>query len=212
LLKSYEQQMSYFNAVRGYERLWDKKKDVVAEPFIKYAGGKHQLLPELNKMIPSSFDRYFEPFVGAGALFFHLVSNERRFTAYISDAIAELITTYKVIRDNPKGLVELLQKYDKEYKAYPTPQTIEKFRRYISPSWKKTSTEYRALKDDVRKIYPKTQMCEFCTDAPSEELTCINPGKVSNRKKMIYDPKDWRWLCTKCYTRARRLLFTIQDC
>jgi DNA adenine methylase Dam len=168
-------------------------------PFIKYAGGKRQLLPKLNKMIPSSFNRYFEPFVGGGALFFHLASSDRKFTAYISDAIAELITTYKVVRDNPKGLVELLQTYDKEYKKYPSPQTIEKFRGYINPSWKKTPTEYRTLKNDVRKIYPKTWLCEFCKLIVPEELTCINPGK----KKNIHDPKNWRWLCTKCYTRWR---------
>jgi hypothetical protein len=50
-------------------------------PFVKWAGGKGQLLSELNKMIPSQFNRYFEPFLGGGALFFHLVSNGIKFNA-----------------------------------------------------------------------------------------------------------------------------------
>jgi DNA adenine methylase len=56
-----------------------------------------QLLPELDKMIPR-FNRYFEPFLGGGAMFFHLIQN-RRFTAYLSDTNKELITTYKVVKD-----------------------------------------------------------------------------------------------------------------
>jgi site-specific DNA-adenine methylase len=89
-------------------------------PFIKYVGGKRQLLSELDRLIPSHFNRYFEPFVGAGTMFFRLVSSgSGRFTAYLSDANAELITTWLVIRDNPKGLIELLQGYKNEYMKYP---------------------------------------------------------------------------------------------
>jgi hypothetical protein len=42
-------------------------------PFVKWVGGKGQLLSELNKMIPSQFNRYFEPFLGGGAMFFNLI-------------------------------------------------------------------------------------------------------------------------------------------
>ncbi len=45
---------------------------VAARPFIKWAGGKGQLLPELTQRLPRHFKRYHEPFVGGGALFFHL--------------------------------------------------------------------------------------------------------------------------------------------
>ena len=63
-------------------------------PFVKWAGGKGQLLSELNKMIPSQFNRYIEPFLGGGAMFFHLVSSGMKFNAYLSDTNTELITTY----------------------------------------------------------------------------------------------------------------------
>jgi hypothetical protein len=43
-------------------------------PFVKWAGGKSQILYELDSMVPSEFNRYHEPFVGGGAMFFHLVS------------------------------------------------------------------------------------------------------------------------------------------
>lgn len=46
-------------------------------PFVKWAGGKTQLLSELHRVIPSEFDRYFEPFLGGAALFFHLISNRK---------------------------------------------------------------------------------------------------------------------------------------
>jgi DNA adenine methylase len=88
-------------------------------PFVKWAGGKGQLLPELNKIIPSQFNRYFEPFLGGGAMFFHLVSGDMQFNAYFSDTNTELITAYSVIKDNPKGVIELLQKYEYEHKRYP---------------------------------------------------------------------------------------------
>jgi DNA adenine methylase len=88
-------------------------------PFVKWAGGKGQLLPELNKMIPSQFNTYFEPFLGGGAMFFHLVSRGIEFNnAYLSDTNVELITAYKAIKLNPKQVTELLQTYDIEYKKF----------------------------------------------------------------------------------------------
>ena len=54
-------------------------------PFIKWAGGKSQLLPELDKMIPSQFNRYFGPFLGGGAMDLHLMSRGMGFNACLSD-------------------------------------------------------------------------------------------------------------------------------
>ncbi len=65
------------------------------KPFLKWAGGKTQLIPHLLKYIPKEFNKYIEPFVGAGALFFHL--NHSR--SIISDLNEELIITYEVVRD-----------------------------------------------------------------------------------------------------------------
>ncbi len=84
-------------------------------PFIKWAGGKRQLLPELKKRLPSNFNNYYEVFLGGGALFFDLqVQN-----AFLNDINEELISVYKEIRDNPYKLMEELDKletlHNKEY-------------------------------------------------------------------------------------------------
>ena len=90
----------------------------LVHPFVKWAGGKRQLLSELGKLVPRQFNSYHEPFLGGGAMFYYLVASGRKFTAYLSDTNVELVTTYNAIRDNPKGVIELLRKYDYEYKAY----------------------------------------------------------------------------------------------
>jgi DNA adenine methylase len=48
------------------------------KPFLKWAGGKRQLLPRLYALAPLKFDRYIEPFLGGGAIFLHLISNKSR--------------------------------------------------------------------------------------------------------------------------------------
>ncbi len=69
-----------------------------AKPFIKWAGGKRQLLDELTKGLPY-FENYHEPFLGGGALFFRLESMNRIKKAYLSDLNAELINAYSVIKN-----------------------------------------------------------------------------------------------------------------
>lgn len=86
-------------------------------PFVKWAGGKTQLLKELNTMIPSKFNRYFEPFLGGGAMFFYLVScRNLRFSAHLSDINTNLIACYQTLKYDANGLAEALARYEKEYK------------------------------------------------------------------------------------------------
>lgn len=84
-----------------------------AKPFLKWAGGKGQLLPELTKRVPSTFNRYFEPFIGGGALFFCLEPKN----AYISDINSDLINAYQVVQTNVEALIRSLKKhyYCKDY-------------------------------------------------------------------------------------------------
>ena len=93
-----------------------KKKSIepVAKPFLKWAGGKTQLLPEIYKLFPKNFNRYHEPFVGGGAVFFGL--NPRLCT--LSDVNGDLINTYTTIRDDVEGLIEELRKHRAEEKYY----------------------------------------------------------------------------------------------
>lgn len=97
--------------------------DSVAKPFIKWVGGKTQLIEQLEALLPADFDEwkdvtYIEPFVGGGAMLFYMLrthSNIR--TAVINDINSDLITCYKVVRDNPSELVEALQAIQAEYFA-----------------------------------------------------------------------------------------------
>lgn len=84
-----------------------------ARPFLKWAGGKKQLLPELLARIPEHFERYFEPFIGGGALFFALQPQK----AVISDINPDLVNVYQVIQSNLGALIQDLKKhpYEKEY-------------------------------------------------------------------------------------------------
>jgi DNA adenine methylase len=81
---------------------------------LKWAGGKSQLLEQLRAHLPSSFNGYFEPFLGGAALFFSL-GNRR--PAFLSDINAELILCYRAIRDDVEGVIEALRAhtYEREH-------------------------------------------------------------------------------------------------
>lgn len=78
---------------------------IKSRPFLKWAGGKGKLLKDLGPMVPSFKGRYFEPFVGGGALFFHLAPRQ----ALISDINPELINAYQVVQGDVESLISSLQ-------------------------------------------------------------------------------------------------------
>lgn len=92
--------------------LVDKKREcLMAKPFVKWVGGKRQLMPEIVVRMPQDLvggsgfaGNYFEPFVGGGAVFFELESRGVR-RAELNDFNPELANLYRVVRDNPKGLL-----------------------------------------------------------------------------------------------------------
>ncbi len=94
---------------------------VAARPFVKWAGGKGQLLAELMRRLPRHFRRYHEPFVGGAALFFNLYNQGRlRQGAVLSDYNPELVLCYQVVRDDAEALIATLKRHeqhrlDREY-------------------------------------------------------------------------------------------------
>jgi len=82
-----------------------------ARPFVKWAGGKAQLLPPLLERLPDTIDTYYEPFMGGAALFFALASDPDRAPrrAVLNDWNTELVTTYEVVRDQLDDLVARLE-------------------------------------------------------------------------------------------------------
>lgn len=86
------------------------KKNKLVLPFVKWAGGKKQLLNEIEKHIPQQFSRYYEPFVGGGAVLFRLQPKR----AVINDSNEELSNLYTVIKEFPEELIENLRQHKNE--------------------------------------------------------------------------------------------------
>ena len=88
----------------------------MARPFLKWAGGKTQLLGEIKKRLPpcpkGGYD-YVEPFLGGGALFFHLQEKGMIKTALLNDTNPELVLCYRAVKDNVEDLIEQLKEYEK---------------------------------------------------------------------------------------------------
>ena len=104
-------------------KLFEDVERIISEkpkPFVKWVGGKRQLLKQfrlMNLYPPDKFDvrtgRYFEPFVGGGAVFFDLLPEK----GFLSDLNKELVTTYNVIKNDAEALIKSLKKHktDKDY-------------------------------------------------------------------------------------------------
>lgn len=86
----------------------------IPRPFLRWVGSKQALLDQVTSILPSHFDRYFEPFLGGGALFFNL----RPERATISDQSSELIGVWTAIRDNCEHIIEYLRPLRPEKELY----------------------------------------------------------------------------------------------
>ena len=83
-----------------------------ATPFVKWAGGKRSLVPDIVKILPD-FRDYWEPFVGGGAVFFALDSRIRR--AHLSDVNLELMLAYKMLLKRPESVLEALREHERKH-------------------------------------------------------------------------------------------------
>lgn len=87
-----------------------------SRPFLKWVGGKQQLLHEIDANLPESFCRYIEPFVGGGAAFFHLYNTNRLVgQTSLLDHNEELINAYRVVRDEVQALIDLLAVHERNH-------------------------------------------------------------------------------------------------
>lgn len=82
-----------------------------AGPFLKWAGGKTQLLSQLEQFFPVKFNSYYEPFVGSAAVFFHLRRMRGRFPSCLADYNDELVNCYRMVRDKVDALIPLLKQH-----------------------------------------------------------------------------------------------------
>lgn len=83
-------------------------ENVAIKPFLKWAGGKTQLLTELHKYVPNNFNKYIEPFIGGGAMFFSLNPHE----SIIADSNEELVITYRQVKEDVGSVIEHLETFE----------------------------------------------------------------------------------------------------
>ena len=106
---------------------------VIAKPFIKWVGGKSQLIKQLDANLPADFDNwqdvtYIEPFVGGGAMLFYMLQRYQNIQyAIINDINPDLATCYRTVRDNPTELIESLKDIEHAYLALHTEDERKNF-------------------------------------------------------------------------------------
>ena len=92
----------------------------IVKPFVKWAGGKNSLIPQLTKYYPfelknGTIERYIEPFVGGGAVLIDILQKYEVKEAYAFDVNKDLINCYNVIKTNVENLIQELDKKEKEF-------------------------------------------------------------------------------------------------
>lgn len=148
--------MDLFNNIETTEK-------IKAKPFIKWAGGKTQLLPILNEFYPKELkfgliDYYFEPFLGGASVFFDVVQKYEFKKSFLSDSNIEIVLVYKVIKERVEDLILKLNKLKKEYTA-------------------KTETKKESYFYNLRDIYNDTKI---------NFLNGINDKCVVRASQMIF--------------------------
>jgi DNA adenine methylase len=89
------------------------------KPFVKWAGGKRQLIQTIDRYIPVQFGTYFEPFLGGGAVLLHLLGKNPEMKCRVSDLNSDLVLSYVTIRDRVDELISSLQTHAKNYHKNP---------------------------------------------------------------------------------------------
>ncbi len=117
-------------------RLSEPKETKVARPFLKWAGGKWRLAPQIASLLPPDIGSrtYREPFLGGGGLFFYLSTVSPPKRVFLSDALADLITTYKVVRRQTRALIERLEGLRDTHSTEAYYEVRERFNRERSAS------------------------------------------------------------------------------
>lgn len=126
----------------------------MAKPFIKWVGGKGQLLEQFERYYPAALKggeikNYVEPFLGGGASYFYILEKYKIKNAYLSDLNSDLILTYKVIQKKSDTLLDFLEQYQKCYDKTETEKRYDLFlsiRKYFNEQ--RFEINYKKLQDN----------------------------------------------------------------
>ena len=101
-------------------------KSLKAKPFIKWVGGKTQLIDQIDKQLPIDFDNwahvtYIEPFIGGGAMLFYMLQRYPNIErAVINDINSDLCKCYQAVRNMPEQLIDSLRDMERNYQSIET--------------------------------------------------------------------------------------------
>jgi len=146
-------------------------KSHIAQPFLKWAGGKRQLLKEIETLLPEEISKthrincYIEPFVGGGAVLFYLLSNYDVKEVIINDINSDLMLTYRVIQSNVDELINELRKIEGEFLSL----NEEKRREFY---YKDLRLKFNM--QDVTKSLTKTELIQRAALMIALNKTCFN--------------------------------------
>ncbi|OYD91039.1 modification methylase [Nostoc sp. 'Peltigera membranacea cyanobiont' 213] len=171
----------------------------VPKPFLKWAGGKSQLIEQINNFFPNelfngSIKRYIEPFIGGGAVFFYVAHKYDIQELFISDINAELVIAYKTIQYHVDDLIEILDKITTKYLSF---DESEKSKYYYQ-----TRTHFNSRKKSLNLDNYHFEWLERTAQIIFLNKTCFNGlFRVNSKgdfnvpagtykKQSIYDPKS----------------------
>jgi DNA adenine methylase len=160
-----------------------------ARPFLKWAGGKKQLADRLLELLPKQIHTYYEPFVGAGAMFFALAAAGRFDRAVLNDSNKELMDTFRVMRDFPEDLIEQLSQY---------PYSREVFDAFRA----KMPSDYGPVRRAARMIYLNRTCFNGLFRVNKAGRFNVPWGKYKNPK--IVDPQNFH-ACARVLNRYAAL-------
>ncbi len=151
----------------------EKEKNIQAKPFLKWAGGKGQLLGQFQSRFPQELNgkgiirRYYEPFLGSGAVFFWIMQNCKIEHAYINEFNPEIYLCYITIHRNVEKVIKYLRALEKRYHTLSIVEQ-EKFYYKVRDKYNQTRRDINFEKYDVKKHFERTAMTIFLN------RTCFN--------------------------------------
>ena len=153
-------------------------------PFLKWAGGKRQLILQMVNHFPKSYKKYIEPFVGGGAVFFHLLPDK----AILSDNNPDLVTCYKVIKNDVKLLIKSLSNCEYDEKQYYQTRAIDRDKE----TYKKLSDIEKAARTIYLNNLKELKYGDLIDDELLKKLASGLPETVDLREfiNKVYDQSN----------------------
>jgi DNA adenine methylase len=197
-------------------------KKYLVKPFIKWAGGKTQLLTKLLEYTPPNFHTFYEPFLGSGAFFFRLFSEGLIKNAVLADLNGDLINCYRAIRKNPYAVIDKIDELKKE-RARQDPEKhyydIRDNMRNNVKAWDKLKSHEKAAifiylnKTCFNGLYRENKKGEFNVPVGSyknihfyEEDNLVEASKAL-KSAMLLEPMDFEKVFKVCKPKKNDFVY-----